>query len=270
MNKLDAAIAMVDLIKRTNPINSVVIVINREGKVMAHSGSDFMPADNKGSLPKESAAYRCMEKRDTISYSLPKQVLGVKIKAKASPIIAEDGEILGAIVISENADKQERLYETAQTIAATTEEMTAATEELGATAMRLAEDFGKIKKGGESVLEKIGKTDEILRFVSEVAANSNLLGLNAAIEAARAGEHGRGFAVVADEIRKMAVNSANSVNEIKKLLQDIHNETALVVKTISSTAEASDRQAAATEEIAATMQSLTSTANDVENIAKEL
>jgi len=74
------------------------------------------------------------------------------------------------------------------------------------------------------VLSKKSRKQKILRFVSEVAANSNLLGLNAAIEAARAGEHGRGFAVVAEEIRKMADNSASSVKEIREILRNIQKD----------------------------------------------
>lgn len=74
------------------------------------------------------------------------------------------------------------------------------------------------------MLSKKSRKQKILRFVSEVAANSNLLGLNAAIEAARAGEHGRGFAVVAEEIRKMADNSASSVKEIREILRNIQKD----------------------------------------------
>jgi len=270
MNLLEAAVATVNLIKQTNPINSVVLVVDREGKVLGNSGADFMKANSSGAIPKDSAGYRCMEKKEAISYTLPKQVLGVKIKAKASPIFDDSGEVIGAMIISENADKQDSLYQTAQTIAATTQEMSATTEDIGATAVKLAADFTKVKDGGERVLEKIEKTDNILKFVSDVAANSNLLGLNAAIEAARAGEQGRGFAVVADEIRKMAVNSAESVEKIKKLLWDIKQETSLVVKVIVNTADMSERQAAATEEIAATMESLASTASEVERIARDL
>ena len=60
-------------------------------------------------------------------------------------------------------------------------------------------------------------TDSIL----QIAEQTNLLSLNAAIEAARAGEVGKGFAVVADEIRKLAVNSKNTVNEIQDVIQSV-------------------------------------------------
>lgn len=60
-------------------------------------------------------------------------------------------------------------------------------------------------------------TDSIL----QIAEQTNLLSLNAAIEAARAGEVGKGFAVVADEIRKLAVYSKNTVNEIQDVIQSV-------------------------------------------------
>ncbi|MBP2642793.1 MAG: yfmS 10 [Firmicutes bacterium] len=274
MNNLDAAVANIDVVKRANPIECVITVCNRDGVVVGYAGADFMKnaPDKIGEnrLPSQSAAYACMEKRETIHEILPKEVLGVKVKGNATPIFGDNGEVLGAMIITENMEKQETLYSAAQSIAATSEELSATTQEVEATATRLADELSKVRAGGEGVLTKINKTDDILKFVSDVAANSNLLGLNAAIEAARAGEHGRGFAVVAEEIRKMAVNSATSVNEIKKILQDIHMDTSLVVKSIITSAEISDRQAAATQEISSTVQGLTITASEVESVAQKL
>jgi methyl-accepting chemotaxis protein len=139
---------------------------------------------------------------------------------------------------------------------------------LAATATQLAQDLDSLKRAGEHVVGELRKTDDILKFVSDVAANSNLLGLNAAIEAARAGEHGRGFAVVAEEIRKMADNSAKSVKDIKTILLSIGNDASGIVKTITQTAQLGERQAAAAEQISASMEQLAASAIDVESISE--
>ncbi len=68
---------------------------------------------------------------------------------------------------------------------------------------------------------KVKETDAILRFIRDVATQTNLLGLNAAIEATRAGEFGRAFNVVADEVQKLAVMSVDSAKKIENILDNL-------------------------------------------------
>lgn len=74
--------------------------------------------------------------------------------------------------------------------------------------------------------------DSVLSVITTISAQTNLLALNASIESARAGEAGKGFAVVADEIRKLAAQSAGSVNDIKRIVTLLMSKTQDAVKTV--------------------------------------
>ncbi|AKN31009.1 chemotaxis protein [Clostridium carboxidivorans P7] len=146
----------------------------------------------------------------------------------------------------------------------------ATVEQLASSATNIHENGQNLYNHISSVSEVLDKINSISEFISSVANQSNMLGLNASIEAARAGEMGRGFSVVANEIRQLSTQSKETVPQIKVLTEEIKNKINEINKESSESLAASEEQASATEEISASVEELSAMANELENIAKDL
>jgi sugar diacid utilization regulator len=138
--------------------------------------------------------------------------------------------------------------------AATLREIAAGSAELAATGNSLAQ-------AALNADEEVQATNKILDFILDVADRTKLLGLNAAIVAAQAGVHGRGFGVVADEIRKLAANSASSVEQITAILKKIRSAIKKVSSSSNETSTISTEQSRAVQDINRVVENIQNSVN---------
>ena len=101
--------------------------------------------------------------------------------------------------------------------------------------MRGLETYMQDAASGIEALDKQSQIiGSIIKTISDIAGQTNLLALNAAIEAARAGEQGRGFAVVADEVRQLASRTSSATEEIARVVQQNEQLAKAAVDIIDS------------------------------------
>lgn len=94
----------------------------------------------------------------------------------------------------------------------------------------------------QNLSDSIQNITQVIGVINEVARQTNLLALNASIEAESAGDSGKGFAVVAQEIRKLAVRSKESTNQIAGIIEEIKQKSDRLSDEVEISKEVGKRQ----------------------------
>lgn len=195
-----------------------------------------------------------------------KELYGVAHNAVCLPLL-ENGKAVGCISIGIATEKYDRIAQAAQSLAAMVEQISAGAQLIASASQQLASVNEKMSDLSLTVKEKMENISEVTQLVSHVSSQTNLLGLNASIQAAHAGEHGKGFSVVAGEIRNLAERSGNATKKIDFQLKEIQSLAGLIAENIQILRGLARDNAAATEELAASIQELNHLAQQLSDMS---
>ena len=248
-------------------------------------------AEKQANAEREAAQQRAAEEKAASDRKAAMHALAGQFETAVAGVIntvstAATQLEAAASTLSETADVTQRLSGSVaaaseqasanvQSVASATEELTSSVNEISRQVHESSKIAGDAVKQAQVTDARIselsqaaGRIGDVVKLITAIAEQTNLLALNATIEAARAGEAGKGFAVVASEVKLLAAQTAKATDEIGTqiagmqtatqdsvaAIKEIGGTIGRIAEIANSVAAAVEEQGAATHEISSNVQ----------------
>ena len=139
-----------------------------------------------------------------------------------------------ANAIAAAAESMTRVVRSSETLASANRTVGGRLQESELSIHRVLEKTRTLGKQAETLSSTAGDIDNVTRTITEIAASTQLLALNAGIEAARAGVAGKGFGVVASEIKILAQQTTLATADIAGEVDNIQQVISLAIAAIAA------------------------------------
>lgn len=156
-------------------------------------------------------------------------------------------------------DMHDKIYEAKRNI----QNMTSSNDDM-------LNSFTKLKDSTQVSESYVGETDEVLKYISSISVQTQLLGINASIEAAHAGSDGKGFGVIAEEVRRLADTSAIQTKKVGEVLLRVKDSVKDLGNETDTTYSEVQQYSSGLTNMSKTIDQIDNYANELEQIGKQL
>ena len=239
-------------------LTDIISIIQKQGEKLSDSNEKFTKGFSE-----------IVESVDNINVAVEEIATGSTAQAQdtsaASDNVANIGNAIEANGLS--VSTLENSITRMDGLAAESEEMLVSLVEMN---NKTSDTIGVVTEQTDRTNESAQNISNAVTVIQDIAAQTNLLSLNASREAARAGESGRGFAVVAEQIRKLAEDSAESATEIENIVRELMGNSKDSVEKMQELSRDSSVQADKLNRTKESFYELKKEINEVSSASKEI